>query len=270
MKPTPLKKAILDKANIETKNGKVKKNFTIYNKRTMSSLRNIGKNLDKQFENHNYLPQKLELEDYGFSIKEFIENQNFSVVVENGTMKKIPIIYVQQEKWAERKVNWSSMRTELGEEMTRPFIAISRTSVKRGTAPLKYSIPRKRKFTFVKVPIFDGTLKGYNLYKIPQPVYVDMEYEIRFVTHYMEDVDDFYEMMMEQAYSDAQGYLKVNGYDIASKIGDPSEENAVDDISSERIFQIVFPVTILGKIVDPTKFEKVNTITKISIKISEK
>lgn len=236
----------------------------------MGALKNIGKNLDKQFENHNLLPQKLELEDLGLGVKEFIESQEFSVVYENGTMKKVPVIYIHQEKWAERKINWGSMRTELGEEITRPFIAISRTSVKKGTAPLKYTVPKKRKFTFVKLPIFDGTLKGFELYKIPQPTYVDVDFDVRFVTHYMEDVDDFYEMMMEQAYSDGQGYLKINGYDITSKIGEPSEDNTIDDIAAERIFQIVFPVTVLGKIIDPTKFEKVNTITKISIKISEK
>jgi hypothetical protein len=130
-------------------------------------------------------------------------------------------------------------------------------------------VPRKKRFTFVKVPIFDGTLKGFELYKIPQPTYVDVEYEIRFITHYMEDTDSFYKMMMEQTYSDGQGYLKANGYDITSKIGEPSEESSSDDIAVERIFQIIFPITVLGKIIDPTQFEKVNTITKISIKISE-
>jgi len=236
----------------------------------MSADKNIGKNLENQFENHNYLPQKLGLEDFGFGIKEFIEQQELSVIIENGTMKKVPIIYVQQEKWAERKMNWNGMRSELGEEVTRPFIAMSRTNVKRGTAPLKFTIPRKKMFTFVKVPIFDGTLKGYDLYKIPQPTYVDIEFEAIFVTHYMQDVDDFYEMMLEQAFSDDQGYFKVNGYDISSKIGEPSENNIVDEISSERIFQISFPITVFGKLIDSTKFEKVNTITKISIKISEK
>ena len=236
----------------------------------MSTLKNIGKNLDKQFENHNLLPQKLELEDFGIGIKEFLSKQEFSVTYENGIMKKVPIIYIQQEKWAERKMNWNSMRDEWGEEITRPFIAISRTAVKRGTAPIKFTIPRKKKFTFVKLPIFDGTLKGFDLYKIPQPTYVDVDFEVRFVSHYMEDVDDFYEMMLEQAYSDGQGYLKINGYDITSKIGEGSEENSADEISSERIFQIYFPITVLGKLIDPTKFEKINTITKISIKISEK
>ncbi len=236
----------------------------------MGLSKNIGKNLDKQFENFNYLPQKLELEDFGYGLKKLIENQNFSVIYENNIKRAVPVIYSKQEKWAERKMNWKSMRNEMGEEITRPFIAVSRSDVKRGTAPLKYTIPRKKKFTFVKVPTFDGTLKGYYLYKVPQPTYVDIEFKVTFVTHYMEDVDDFYEMMLEQVYSDGQGYMKINGYDITSKIGEPSENNQFDEITSERIYQITFPIIVHGKLVDPSKFEKVNTIKKISIKISEK
>ena len=236
----------------------------------MSSIKNIGKSLDRQFENHNLLPQKLELEDFGFAIKKFIESQNFSTMNENGIMKKVPIIYTQKEKWAERKMDWSDMRSELGEEITKPFIAIYRTAVKKGSSPLKYTIPNKKKFTFVKLPIFDGTLKGYDLYKIPQPVYVDVEFEVRFIGHYMQDVDDFYEMMLEQAYSDLEAYLVVNGYNIASKIGEASEDNKMSEISSERIFEVAFPLTVLGKLIDSSKFEKVNTIKKISIKITEK
>lgn len=236
----------------------------------MSVLDNIDSNLDRQFENSAFLPQKLEIEDFGLGLKEFLESYNFSVLAENGQMKAVPIIHTMHELWAERKTNWKDMRNENGEEVSRPYIAMYRTGVKRGTAPFRYTIPRHRAFNFVKVPIFDGTLKGYEVYRIPQPVYVDIGYEVRFVSHYLEDVDDFHEFMMYRAYSDGQGYLKINGYDIVSKIDDPSEENTVEDIESERIYQIIFPVTIHGKLIDPTKFEKVNTVTKISIKISEK
>jgi len=236
----------------------------------MSALRNIGKNLDNQFKNHNFLPQRLNIEDLSLGFKQFIESQNLHLIMENGLSRRVPVVYISQELWAERKMNWKEMRSENGEEMARPFIALIRTAVKRGTAPNKYTIPNKKMFTFVKVPTFDGTLKGYDLYKIPQPAYVDIEFDVKFVGHYMEDVDDFYEMMLDRAYSNGQGYIKANGYDIALKMGEPSDESSLDDISSERVYQISVPVTILGKIVDPTDFEKVNTIKKISIKISEK
>lgn len=236
----------------------------------MSSIRNIGKSLDDQFANHNFLPQKIGIEDLSMGLKQFIESQNLNLIMENGLSKRVPVIYVAQELWAERKMNWKEMRSENGEELARPFIALIRTGVKRGTAPNKFTIPNKKAFTFVKVPSFDGTLKGYDLYKIPQPAWVDVEFDVKFVGHYMEDVDDYYEMMLDRAYSNGQGYIKVNGHYIALKMGEPVDESSVDDMHSERIYQISVPVTILGKIVDPTDFEKVNTIKKISIKISEK
>jgi len=232
-------------------------------------LRSIGKNLDKQFENHNFLPQKMGIEDLSMGFKQFIESQNFHVIMENGQSRRVPIIYLTQELWAERKMNWKEMRAESGEEIGRPFIALIRTAVKSGSAPNKYTVPNKKKFTFVKVPSFDGTLKGYDLYKIPQPAYVDIEFDVKFVGHYMEDVDDFYEMMLNRAFCNGQGYIKVNGYDIAAKMGELVDESAVEDITTERIYQISVPIIVLGKIVDPTDFEKVNTIKKISIKISE-
>jgi hypothetical protein len=235
----------------------------------MGALKNIGKNLDNQFENHNYLPQELNIADISMGLKKFIECQNLTLLMENGLMRKVPIIYISQELWAERKMNWKEMRAENGEELARPFVALTRTAIKYGTAPNKYTIPNKKKFTFVKVPSFDGTLKGYDLYKVSQPVHVDIEYEIRFVSHYMQHVDEFYKMMIYKAYSNKQGYYKVNGYDIPSKIGDLVDESSLDDINSEKIYQISAPITVHSKIIDSSDFEKVNTIKKISIKISE-
>ena len=77
-------------------------------------------------------------------------------------------------------------------------------------------------------------------------------------------------MILAEGYSDGQGYMKINGYNISSKLGgDPSENNKTD-IAQEKIYRIDIPLLVQGKIVDPTKFEKVNTVTKVLIKISEK
>jgi len=239
----------------------------------MSINDNIGKKLDGDFENFNYLPSKCLLEDIDGGVNDFINSLDVSVIDDTGRLKKVPLIYIGNELWAERKMNWANMRGEDGEEITRPFMALRRVSVLKGTSPGKYTIPVKKKFTYTRVPAFDGTLKGYYIYKIPQPTYVDVVYELRFVCSYMEDVNIFYEKMYEQGYSDGQGYIfysKINGYNIPTKIENGSEENQTDDIQQERMFQIVFPITAHGKLVDPTKFEKVNTITKIAIKVSEK
>lgn len=235
----------------------------------MSILDNIGKNLDRDFENHAFLPQELNLLHLDEGIYNFIKKLNLTVSDENGIARAVPVIFNSQELWAERRMNWKSMRSEYGEELTRPFLVLTRTGVKPGISPLKRTIPVKKKFTWLKVPTFDGTLKGYFLYKIPQPTYVDVNYELVFVSTYVEDVNRYYERLLIDAYSDRQGYMNINGYPIASVMEDPSETRQ-EDMQSEKVYEITFPITVHGKLVDPTKFEKVNTITKIQIKISEK
>lgn len=235
----------------------------------MSILDNIGNNLDKDFENHAFLPQELTLQDLDRGISDFIKKLNLTVMDETGNSRAVPVVFNTQELWAERRMNWKSMRSEYGEELTRPFMVLTRTGVKQGTSPLKRTIPVKKQFKWIKVPTFDGTLKGYVLYKVPQPTYVDVMYELVFVSTYVSDVNDYYSTLIRDAYSDLQGYMNINGYYISSKMEDPSETRE-EEMASERVYEITIPIIVHGKLVDPTKFEKVNTISKIQIKISEK
>jgi len=235
----------------------------------MSILNNIGKSLDENFENHAYLPQKIGLVDLDKGIYEFIKKINITATDENGIYRVVPIIFNSQELWAERRMNWRAMRNENGEEITRPFMVLSRTGSKQGTSPFKYTIPNKKKFTFLKVPKTDGTLKGYDLYKIPQPAYIDVMYELVFVTTYVVDANQYYEKMIRDGFSGGQGYMNVNGYWISSTMEAPSETRQ-EDISSEKVYEITFPITVFGKLIDSTQFEKVNTVSKIQIKITEK
>jgi len=235
----------------------------------MSILDNIGKNLDSDFENHAFLPQKLEIVDLDKGVFEFIKNLNITVTDETGNSRVVPIIFNTHELWAERRMNWKSMRSEYGEEITRPFMVLTRTAVKQGTSPLKRTVPVKKKFTWLKVPTFDGTLKGYVLYKIPQPTYIDLHYELVFVSTYVDDVNKYYTKVLRDGYSDLQGYMNINGYHVSSRIEDPSETRE-EDLASEKVYETTFPIIVFGKLVDPTQFERVNTINKIQIKISEK
>lgn len=234
----------------------------------MSISDNIGSQMDKGFENAGYLPQKLEIEDLDRGLFELFNSAGFSLTDTNDNMRTVPILWVSQELWAERKQYWHKMTNEQGEEMSKPFIAIVRKGVKQGTSPLKRTIPVKRQFVYRKVPKFNGTTKEYDLYKMPQPTWVDVEYEMRFVTSYVEDVNKFYEMLLRDNYSGGQAYMNINGYQIRSLMGDPSEENQLD-VDDERIFQISVPITIFGKLIDPKQFQKVNAVTRVSIKISE-
>lgn len=234
----------------------------------MSILYNIGSQLNKGFENSNFLPQKLEIEDFDRGLTQLFRDTGFLLTDSNDNMRRVPVVFLNQEMWAERKQFWNNMTNEQGEEFSKPFIAITRKGVKQGTAPLKRTIPVKKMFTYCKVPKFNGTVKEFDFYKIPQPTYVDIEFEMRFVTSYMEDMNKFYEMLIGNMYTSGQAYMNINGYQIRSVMGDPSEDNKLE-ITDERIFQISVPITIHGKLVDPKTFEKISGVTRMMIKISE-
>jgi hypothetical protein len=236
----------------------------------MSIQKNINNSLNQQFKNTDYLPKKLLIEDLDAGILQFLNSLNITVSDEEDNMRKVPIIFLNQERWAEFKNNWKFERDESNEEITMPFMTIRRVSVKPGEHPLKWTTPVKKPFTFVKVPVIDGLYKGYDVFKIPQPPRVDIEYELRFFSHYMQDANVSYEKMIADGFSDGQGYTFINGYYIPIKLGNTSEENTVDDISADRKFQIVYSLSLYGKIVDPTKFERIKAITKIILNIEEK
>lgn len=236
----------------------------------MPSQNNVENMLDSDYQNHNYLPQNLSLEDSDQAMFDFFSNMGFSVVDSTNVGRKVNVIYLSQELWAERRKSWNIRMAENGEEVLMPFMTLIRTSVKTGSSPLKYTIPNKKKFNFLKVPTFDGTLKGYDLYKIPQPAYVDLGYELNFLSHYQQDTNLFYEKIMRDVFSDGQLYLNVKGYPISCIMESTSEENSVDNINSERIYMTSVSMVLRSKLVDSSQFEKVPVITKVAIKIVEK
>lgn len=235
----------------------------------MSINDNINNLLDNQFENHDYLPQRLLIEDMDIAAFEYIKNFNITLFdgIDN---KTVPLIWLSQERWAEFKDNWKHARDEGGREVTMPFMTMRRLDVMHSESPLnRHTIPLKKAFTYLKVPIFEGNQKGYDLWKIPQPPRVDITYELRFLSHYVQHVNTVYETMLAKGFSDGQAYLFINGHYVYMELSKPNEENNIDDITADRRLQIVFPLTLHGKIVDTEKFEKKKAITKIQINIKE-
>lgn len=236
----------------------------------MSIQKNIDRFLNDSFKNHDYLPQRCLLEDMDDGVLSFIRSLQISVQDELGSNRAVPVIFLTQERWAEFRNNFKYLKDEGGQEITMPFMTLRRKGVKPGENPIKRStIPKKKMFRFLQVPIFDGTMKGYEIYRIPQPPRVDIDYELRFFSHYMEDTNVYYEEIIANTFSDKQAYISINGYPLFLEMSDPSEENTVDDIEADRRFSVVVPMVFHGKIVDPNKWEKIQAINKINIDIRE-
>ena len=224
----------------------------------MSSQKNINNFLNKNYKNFDFLPQHLLLEDMDDGVLSFIKSLEISVQDEQANVRTVPVIFLTQERWAEFRNNFKYLRDEAGQEITMPFMTLRRKGVKPGENPIKRStIPKKKTFTYLKVATFDGLIKGFDVYKVPQPPRVDIDFELRFFSHYMEDTNVYYEQIIANTFSDKEAYVNINGYPIFMEMSDPSEENTVDDIEADRRFSIVVPMTLHGKIVDPRLWEKV-------------
>lgn len=235
----------------------------------MSIDDNINNMLNRQFSNHDYLPQKLALEDLDQAAYDFISTLNITLY-DGVVMKKVDTHWLNAEKWAELRNNWRGYRDEGGKEATMPFMTMRRLSVKHSEAPLKrWTIPAKKTFEFLKVPILEGNLKGYQIYKIPQAPRVDAVYELRLFSHFFQHVNSFYETILSKGFSNGQAYVNVLGHYVYMEMGDPTEENNHEEVMADRKYQIVIPITLHGKLVDPKEFEVVKTITKINLDIKE-
>lgn len=230
----------------------------------MSTLDNQANSHDDRNENYNFLPQPLFPEDLDFGLKDYIEDWGLSLYDGSiGRQRKIPVIMMTQELWAERRMNWKNMTSEDGQEVTPPYMVLIRKNIVQGTEPIKRNIPLRKTFKYLKVPAFDGTTKGFDYYKIPQPVRIDLLYDLKFVSAYMEDVNAFYHQL-HKSYIHGQGYMTINGYQIRSVLdGDPSEEKQNEDLMNERLFRVSSPIRLHGKIIDPQEFEKVRGVKKI-------
>lgn len=235
----------------------------------MSAPHNINSLLDDQFKNHDFLPKRIMMEDLDRGVKNYFNDLELTVENNRGNTVKVPIRFLNQERWAEFKVNWQLMNDEGNTEVTMPYLTLRRTAFKHSESPLKrYTIPG-RDFKYIRVPTFDGLTRGETHYKIPQPTRVDVTYELRFFSHYIMDSNKAYEQLVAETFKSGQAYFKINEHWVHLTLNDTNEENTTNDISNDRFFQTIFNVTLHGIIVDETKFKQVKTITKIQINIKE-
>ena len=61
---------------------------------------------------------------------------------------------------------------------------------KYGTNPSTlYTIPNRKPFYFASVPTWDGQRNGYDVYSIPQPVPIDINYSFKLISNRIRDLN---------------------------------------------------------------------------------
>jgi hypothetical protein len=105
----------------------------------------------------------------------------------------IPIIdkILTVQRWGEFTQTWTFTNDDGNIEL--PFVAIVRKpDVQPGTNPsVQRTIPDRHQFYYSSVPTWNGTTMGADIYKIPQPVPVDITYDVTIICNKFRDVNKF-------------------------------------------------------------------------------
>ncbi len=204
-----------------------------------------------------YLPKGVMHIDLDGGFKDFVIN-NMALTLRG---EKTPVIMMGIQKWNEFSKTWKF--SDQYKNIKIPFINIVRDpATKPGSNPsLIYNIPQGKSFTYAEVPTWDGNRKGMDIYKIPQPIPVDIMYNLRIFTYKQQDLNKFNSIVLKR-FQSRQAYATVNGHYIPLVLEDTSNESKLSDLDNKRFYVQLYTFMLQGFILDPDDFEVSSAINK--------
>lgn len=208
--------------------------------------------LDRITKSDAYLPDSILHDDLDGGMLEFIKT-NFVVVSDGNQIPIIPKILTIQ-RWGEFANNWEFSDDDGNVKV--PFIAIIRKpDVQPGTNPVtQRTIPDRRTFHYASVPTWNGTQIGADIYKMPQPVAVDITFEVTIVCHKFRDLNKFNKIVL-QKFSSRQAYTSVKGHYIPIVLEGIEDNSPVDTVDGRRFYIQNYKFVMLGILIDSEEFE---------------
>lgn len=209
-------------------------------------------------EKDTYLPKGVLHIDLDAGFKEFITKELELTL--NG--EKVPVFMMGIQKWNEFSKTWKF--SDEYKNIKIPFINIVRKpDTKPGTNPsLIYNIPQGRNFTYSEIPTWDGNRKGVDIYKIPQPIPVDIFYDVRIFAYRQQDLNKFNINVLKK-FQSRQAYTIVNGHYIPIILEDTSDESQISDLENKRFYVQLYSFMLQGFILDPDDFEITPAINRV-------
>lgn len=208
--------------------------------------------LDRITKSDTFLPDSILHDDLDLGMLDFVKT-NFTVVSDG---EKIPVIdkILTIQRWAEFKNNWHFSDDDGNIKL--PFVAVIRKpDVQPGTHPVtQRTIPDRKTFYYASVPTWNGTQAGADIYKIPQPVAVDITYDITIVCNKFRDINKFNKAIL-QKFSSRQAYTTVKGHYIPIILEGIEDSTPMDTIDGRRFYIQTYKMILVGFLVDSDEFE---------------
>lgn len=206
-----------------------------------------------------YLPKSILHSDLDRGMLDFVK-ENLLITTNGKTVNFIDII-LSTQNWSQYTETWSFMNDDLNAEP--PFVTVVRApEMKYGSNPSTvYTIPQRREFFYKLVPTWDGQRKGADIYQIPQPVPIDINYSIKIMTNRIEDLNKFNRLIL-QKFSSRQAYATIKGHYIPIVMNSINDESSIS-VDSRKYFLQGYDFTMLGFLLDEEEFKVKPALSRV-------
>ena len=227
----------------------IKKNIELTPYRTLYPRR--VELLDKINEHGTFLPKSILHADLDGGFLNFVKN-DLRVVTEGKVIPTTDILITTQN-WAQFTQTWNFQ--DLDKNVSPPFITVVRNpEIKYGSLPsLQWTIPNRKEFYYASVPNFDGNRINVDVYKIPQPVPVDIKYSVKIICNRMRELNTLNKTIL-QKFSSRQAYTQIKGHYIPIIMDNVSDESVMD-VEKRKYYIQSYDFTMMGFLMDEDEFE---------------
>jgi hypothetical protein len=170
-------------------------------------------------------------------------------------------IIITTQNWSQYVETWKFV--DMDYNPSPPFITVVRSpEVKFGTNPsLLYTIPNRKQFYYASVPTWNGNEQGMDVYCIPQPVPVDINYSVKIVCNRMRELNELNKVVM-QKFSSRQSYTFIKGQYVPIILNNISDESQTQ-IDGRKYYIQSYDFTMLGYLIDEEEFEVKPAISRV-------
>ena len=236
---------------------KIKKHIPLTESKTLLSRRQ--ELVDKINKDGTFLPKSLLHADLDGGFLEFVKNE-LKTVIDGKVIPTIDIL-VTTQNWSQFTETWNLQN--LDKNVEPPFITTVRVpEVKFGSNPaVLYNIPNRRQYFYAQVPTWDGQRNGMDIYKIPQPVPVDISYTVKIVCNRMREINEFNKNVIEK-FASKQAYQVIKGHYIPIVMGNISDESVME-LEKRKFYIQSYEFTLLGFLIDENEFEVSPAVSRV-------
>lgn len=207
-----------------------------------------------------YLPKSVLHADLDRGMIDFVKS-DLQVVTAGSIIPTIDVIITTQN-WSQYLETYKFV--DLDNNPDPPFITIVRNpEVKYGSNPaLRWNIPNRKQFYYASVPTWNGNEQGMDIYTIPQPVPVDITYNVKIICNRMRELNSLNKNVM-QKFASRQAYTFIKGQYVPIILNGISDESVMT-IESRKFYIQSYEFIMLGYLIDEEEFQVKPAISRVA------